>query len=74
MVDGWKTRIVMDVADAARVRAGNIWREFRRNGPLRWIALYFVAAFAMMSVGNATGAYFIEGLEAQSPLAQEGIR
>ena len=61
-------------AAKAQVKAGDLWREFRRNGPLRWLALFFVAAFAMMSVGNAAGAYFMNGLEAQTPLAQEGIR
>ena len=28
----------------------------------------------MMSVGNAAGAYFMNNLEMQSPMAQEGIR
>jgi Na+/melibiose symporter-like transporter len=27
----------------------------------------------MMSVGNAAGAYYMNNLQAQSPLAQEGI-
>ena len=69
-----KERVTMDAADAAQVRVGDLWREFRRNAPLRWLALFFVAAFAMMSVGNAAGAYFMNGLEAQTPLAQEGVR
>ncbi len=69
-----KERVVMDAADSARVRPSDIWREFRGNAPLRIIALYFVAAFAMMSVGNASGAYFMNGLDVQPPLAQEGIR
>ncbi len=69
-----KERVVMKAADAAQVRVADIWREFRRNGPLRWLALFFVAAFALMSVGNAAGAYFMNGLESQTPLAQEGIR
>lgn len=69
-----KERVVMKAADAAQVRVADLWREFRRNGPLRWLALFFVAAFAMMSVGNAAGAYFMNGLESQTPLAQEGIR
>jgi Na+/melibiose symporter-like transporter len=69
-----KERVVMKAADAAQVRVADIWREFRRNGPLRWLALFFVAAFALMSVGNAAGAYFMNGLESQSPLAQEGVR
>ena len=69
-----KERVVMKAADAAQVRVADLWREFRRNGPLRWLALFFVAAFALMSVGNAAGAYFMNGLESQTPLAQEGIR
>ena len=69
-----KERVVMKAADAAQVRVGDLWREFRRNGPLRWLALFFVAAFALMSAGNAAGAYFMNGLESQTPLAQEGIR
>ena len=69
-----KERVVMKAADAAQVRVADLWREFRRNGPLRWLALFFVAAFAMMSVGNAAGAYFMNGLESQTPLAQEGVR
>ena len=64
----------MDASGAAQVKAGDLWREFRRNAPLRLLALFFVAAFAMMSVGNAAGAYFMNGLESQTPLAQEGIR
>ena len=69
-----KERVVMKAADAAQVKIADLGREFRRNGPLRWLALFFVAAFAMMSVGNAAGAYFMNGLESQTPLAQEGIR
>ena len=69
-----KERVVMKAADAAQVRVADLWREFRRNVPLRWLALFFVAAFALMSVGNAAGAYFMNGLESQTPLAQEGIR
>ena len=69
-----KERVVMNAADAAQVKVADLWREFRRNGPLRWLALFFVAAFALMSVGNAAGAYFMNGLESQTPLAQEGIR
>ena len=69
-----KERVVMDASGAAQVKAGELWREFRRNAPLRILALFFVAAFAMMSVGNAAGAYFMNGLEMQAPLAQEGIR
>ncbi|MBO7685353.1 MAG: MFS transporter, partial [Kiritimatiellae bacterium] len=69
-----KERVVMDAADAAQVKIADLGREFRRNGPLRGLALFFVAAFALMSVGNAAGASFMNGLETQPPLAQEGIR
>ncbi len=69
-----KERIVMDASAATQMRAGELWREFRRNAPLRILALFFMAAFAMMSVGNAAGVYFMNDLEAQSPLAQEGVR
>ena len=69
-----KERIVSDAADVSPVGIGEIWREFCRNRPLRVLALFFVLAFAMMSVGNAAGAYFMNGLESQAPLAQEGVR
>ena len=48
--------------------------SLRGGGPIRWLALFFIAAFAMMSVGNAAGAYFMNGLESQTSLAQEGVR
>jgi len=69
-----KERVVMDEKATAQVRTSDLWQEFRRNAPLRVLALFFVTAFAMMSVGNAAGAYFMNGLENQAPLAQEGIR
>ena len=69
-----KERVVMDAKATAEVRTSDLWREFMHNGPLRILALFFVTAFAMMSVGNAAGAYFMNGLENQTPLAQEGIR
>ena len=28
----------------------------------------------MMSIGNAAGAYFMNGLDSQPPLAREGVR
>ena len=52
----------------------HLWTEFFHNRPLRIVALFFITAFAMMSVGNAAGAYFMNDLEQQSALAQEGIR
>lgn len=69
-----KERVVMDEKETKNVKVSDLWKEFFRNRPLRVIALFFITAFAMMSVGNAAGAYFMNGLDQQAPLAQEGIR
>jgi Na+/melibiose symporter-like transporter len=69
-----KERVVMDEKDTKDVKVSDLWTEFLHNRPLRVIALFFITAFAMMSVGNAAGAYFMNDLELQTPLAQEGIR
>lgn len=69
-----KERVVMDEKETKNVKVSDLWNEFRRNRPLRVVALFFVTAFAMMSVGNAAGAYFMNDLELQTPMAQEGIR
>jgi Na+/melibiose symporter-like transporter len=54
-----KERVVMDQKETANVKVSDLWTEFMRNKPLRVIALFFITAFAMMSVGNAAGAYFM---------------
>jgi GPH family glycoside/pentoside/hexuronide:cation symporter len=41
--------------------------EFFHNRPLRVIAFFFITAFAMMSIGNAAGAYFINSNMHGSP-------
>lgn len=69
-----KERVVMDVKETSNVKVSDLWMEFFHNRPLRVIALFFITAFAMMSVGNAAGAYFMNDMENQTPLAQEGIR
>ena len=69
-----KERVVMDESETKNVKVSDLWTEFRRNRPLRIIALFFITAFAIMSVGNAAGAYFMNDLELQTPMAQEGIR
>ena len=69
-----KERVVMDEAETKNVKVSDLWTEFFHNRPLRVVALFFITAFAMMSVGNAAGAYFMNDLELQTPLAQEGIR
>lgn len=68
-----KERVVMDAKETENVKVSDLWQEFVRNRPLRIIALFFITAFAMMSVGNAAGAYYMNELQQQTPLAQEGI-
>jgi len=69
-----KERVVMDAKETSNVKVSDLWMEFFHNRPLRVIAMFFITAFAMMSVGNAAGAYFMNDMENQTPLAQEGIR
>ena len=66
------THLVMDEKETKNVKVSDLWTEFFHNRPLRIVALFFITAFAMMSVGNASGAYFMNDLEQQTPLAQEG--
>ena len=54
-----KERVVMDEKESANVKASDLWMEFLHNRPLRILAFFFITAFAMMSVGNAAGAYFM---------------
>lgn len=54
-----KERVVMDKAETANVKVSDLWVEFRRNRPLRILAFFFITAFAMMSVGNAAGSYYM---------------
>ena len=64
----------MDESETKNVKVSDLWTEFMRNRPLRIIALFFITAFAMMSVGNAAGAYFMNNMEVLPPMVQEGIR
>ena len=54
-----KERVVMDEKATEDVKVSDLWMEFLRNRPLRVLAFFFITAFAMMSVGNAAGAYFM---------------
>ncbi len=54
-----KERVVMDNKEMANVKVSDLWKEFARNRPLRVIAFFFITAFAMMSVGNAAGSYYM---------------
>ena len=64
----------MDESETKNVKVSDLWTEFLRNRPLRVVALFFITAFAMMSVGNAAGAYFMNNMETRPALTQEGIR
>ena len=74
-----RERVVMDNSEAKNVKVSDLWSVFNPkkpefNKPLVVLAFFFITSFAMMSVGNAAGAYFMNDLELQDPLAQEGIR
>ena len=62
-----KERVVMDASEAANVKISDLWMEFFHNRPLRIIAFFFITAFAMMSIGIAAGAYFINSNMHGSP-------
>ena len=51
--------VVMDAKDMEDVKVSDLWTEFVRNRPLRILAFFFITAFAMMSVGNAAGSYYM---------------
>lgn len=53
-------KVVMDEKETKNVKASDLFVEFVRNRPLRILALFFITAFAMMSVGNAAGSYYME--------------
>ena len=50
----------MDSKETENVKVTDLWMEFVHNRPLRILAFFFVTAFAMMAVGNAAGAYYIQ--------------
>lgn len=54
-----RERVVMDASATDDVKVSDLWMEFVHNRPLRILAFFFITAFAMMAVGNAAGAYYI---------------
>lgn len=54
-----RERVVMDKSATEDVKVSDLWMEFVHNRPLRILAFFFITAFAMMAVGNAAGAYYI---------------
>lgn len=55
-----KERVVMDDSKQDEVKISDLVTEFKRNKPLRILAFFFITAFAMMSIGNAGGAYYMQ--------------
>ncbi len=51
--------VVMDKDQAESVRASDLWKELGRNRPLRVLSIFFLIAFTMMSISNATDSYFM---------------
>jgi GPH family glycoside/pentoside/hexuronide:cation symporter len=54
-----RERVVMDEKETEEVKSSDLWTEFKRNRPLRVLALFFLTAFAMMAIGNSAGAYYM---------------
>ncbi len=54
-----RERVVMDRKETENVKVSDLWMEFVHNRPLRILAFFFITAFAMMAIGNAAGAYYI---------------
>ncbi|WP_242496366.1 MFS transporter [Xylanimonas protaetiae] len=65
-----KERVVMDDAAAEQVKVTDLVTEFKRNKPLRTVAFFFITAFAMMSVGNAGAAYYMNDVVRASDQVQ----
>ena len=54
-----KERVVIKADKTSEVKASNMWTEFTHNRPLRVVALFIFTAFAMMSIYNAAGSYYV---------------
>lgn len=54
-----KEKVVMNAEDTKQVKASDLFLEFKRNKPLRVLALFFITAFAMMAIGNSAGSYYM---------------
>ena len=57
-----KERVVMDEKETKNVKVSDLWTEFKRNRPLRIIALFFITAFAMMPAAAGTGGHPLAGV------------
>lgn len=51
--------LVMDKDQSENVKASDLWMELVKNRPLRILSIFFLIAFTMMSISNATDSYFM---------------
>ena len=54
-----KERVVTESDKTSEIKMSDMWTEFTHNRPLRIVALFIFTAFAIMSIYNAAGAYYI---------------
>jgi GPH family glycoside/pentoside/hexuronide:cation symporter len=54
-----KERIAIETDKTSEVKISDLWMEFIRNSQLRIVALFVFTAFALMSIYNAAGAYYM---------------
>jgi GPH family glycoside/pentoside/hexuronide:cation symporter len=54
-----KERVVIKNEKTPEVKMSDMWTEIKQNRPLRIVALFIFTAFAMMSIYNAAGAYYM---------------
>ena len=54
-----KERVVIKTEKTSEVKVSDMWTELTQNRPLRIVALFIFTAFALMSIYNAAGAYFM---------------
>lgn len=54
-----KEKLVSDKESTDSIRIADVWKEFLHNRPLRILALFFIIAFTMMSISNASDSYFM---------------
>ena len=54
-----KERVVIKTEKTAELKASDMWTELKQNRPLKIVALFIFTAFAMMSIYNAAGAYYM---------------
>ncbi len=54
-----REKLVSDKESTDSIRIADVWKEFLHNRPLRILALFFIIAFTMMSISNASDSYFM---------------